>query len=130
MDYKNIDKKFKRNKKTIEFEKLFFYFESLGIKEIPHQFINFETYEQIPGFRKKILKSDDCAKYNSTTNQIEIFEEIMNPKFVNNPQKFHEKSFHKLLFDSIQYTDFLKLTFIHEVAHYLQHQDFKLKQHY
>lgn len=128
MDYKNIDKKFKRNKKPIEFEKLFFYFESLGIKEIPHKFINFETYEQIPGFRKKILKSDDCAKYNSKTNKIEIFEEIMNPKFVNNLQKFHEKSFHKLLFDSIQDTDFLKLIFIHEVAHYIQHQEFKQQQ--
>lgn len=43
MDYKNIDKKFKRNKKPIEFEKLFFYFESLGIKEIPHKFINFKN---------------------------------------------------------------------------------------
>ena len=104
------------------------YLKKLAINTPPHKFINFEPYEQIPGFRKKILKSDDCAKYNSQTNKIEIFKEAMTSKFVNDSEKFHANSFHRLLFNSLKSTDFLTLTFIHEIAHYIQHQDFKIQQ--
>lgn len=104
------------------------YLKILSINTPPHKFMNFETYEQIPGFKKKLENVEDCAKYNSKTKQIEIFKEAMTSKFVNNSENFHENSFHRLLFNSIKSTDFLTLTFIHEIAHYIQNQEFKLNQ--
>lgn len=111
-----------------DLEVIFIYLNNLSIKSIPHDFINFETYEQIPGFRKKFPNAGDCAKYNSQSGKIEIFQEVINSKFINKSENFHDKSFHKILFESIKPNDFLKLTFIHEIAHYLQHQDFKIQQ--
>lgn len=127
MKFNGIDKKI-FNKDKIKLEDIFLYLKTLGINKVSHEFINFETYEQFPVFKKKFKNIQDCAKYNSETNQIEIFEEVINPNFVNKSEKLHEKSFHRLLFNSLKSTDFLKLVFIHEIGHYLQHQDFKLNQ--
>ncbi len=127
MDFNGVDKKIFNNEQ-IKLINIIKFLEKLGIKNIPNVFINFETYEQIPGFRKKLINPSDCAKYNSLSGKIEIFQETINSKFINNSEKFHEKSFHKILFDSIKPNDFLKLTFIHEIGHFLQHEDFKLNQ--
>jgi hypothetical protein len=128
MQFDKLNEKIFKNDEH-DLEVIFIYLNNLSIKNIPHDFINFETYEQIPGFRKKVTNAGDCAKFNSKSNKIEIFQEVINSKFINNSENFHEKSFHKILFESIKPNDFLKLTFIHEVAHFLQHEDFKQQKH-
>lgn len=124
MDYKNLQKKVYKDDTL---STLVDYLKNLNITLPPHEFINFETYEQIPIFRKKISNTEDCAKYNTLTGKIEIYNEVIKPKFINDSTKFHDRSFHKILFNSLKDTDFLTLIFIHEMGHYIQHQDFKLK---
>ena len=113
MQFDKLNEKIFKNDEH-DLEVIFIYLNNLSIKSIPHDFINFETYEQIPGFRKKLPNAGDCAKYNSQSGKIEIFQEVINSKFI-----------HKILFEFIKPNDFLKLTFIHEVAHFLQHEYFK-----
>ena len=124
MQFDKLNEKIFKNDEH-DLEVIFIYLNNLSIKSIPHDFINFETYEQIPGFRKKLPNAGDCAKYNSQSGKIEIFQEVINSKFINKSENFHDKSFHKILFEFIKPNDFLKLTFIHEVAHFLQHEYFK-----
>lgn len=122
MDFKGVDKQIYKND-NVKLIHISLFLEKLGIPNIPNEFINFEFYNTIPGFKKKLTHLEDCAKYNTKTNKIEIFKEIISTNFIK--QYFHEKSFTYTLFNSIENNDFLKLIFIHEIGHYIQHQDFK-----
>ena len=92
MKFNKLDKKI-FNKDKVRLEDISFYLKELGIMDIPHEFINFENYEQIPGFKKKILNSGDCAKYNTLNNRIEIFKEVIEQNFVNNCFRIWEPGF-------------------------------------
>lgn len=119
--------------KTNELTRIINLINNLGIKTPPHEFINFSTLENNlllkHFFKTNIIDSNNVAKFNSATHRIEIFSEINQKKFIHNTENFNEKSFVRLFFDSCSNKEnILTLTFIHEVAHYLQHQDFKLNQ--
>lgn len=128
MKFNQVEKKIY---KTNELSRAINLINNLGIKTPPHEFINFSTLENNLllkfFFKTNLIDSNNVAMFNSSNNQIEIFSEINQKKFIHNNKNFNENSFIRLFFDScINKENILTLTFIHEIGHYIQHQDFKI----